>query len=112
MKYKYTLSFFGIGIIIIIFILSNLSYSQAQRNVLFEAFTNACCGPCATYGPILDAYVIAHPSDVVAIKYHTRGPGPDPMYYPDSAQIHYWYHDYYSVLYIPTSIIDGMLTAS
>ena len=86
-------------------------YSQAPRKVLFEGFTNCCCGPCATYGPIMDAFITAHPTDVIAVKYHTRGPGPDPMHWADSAQIRFRYTQYYTILYVPTCKVDGVLQA-
>lgn len=93
----------------LLILLSGITFSQASRKVLFEGFTNCCCGPCATYGPILDAFVANHPSAIVCIKYHTRGPGPDPMHWADSAQIRYRYTQYYSILYVPTCKIDGVI---
>ena len=98
-------------IFILLFIFTNLTFSQAPRKVFFEGFTNCCCGPCATYGPILDAFIANHPDNTVCIKYHTHGPGPDPMFWEDSAQIRIRYTVYYTILYVPTCKIDGILEA-
>jgi hypothetical protein len=87
-------------------------YSQAPRKILFEGFTNCCCGPCATYGPIMDAFIASHPSDIITVKYHTRGPGPDPMHWADSAQIRFRYTQYYLIQYVPTCKVDGILQAN
>ncbi|MFI5144093.1 MAG: T9SS type A sorting domain-containing protein [Ignavibacteria bacterium] len=104
-KYK----FIPTAIFALLIFLSNVTYSQASRKVLFEGFTNCCCGPCATYGPILDAFVASHPSTIVCLKYHTHGPGPDPMFWCDSVAIRYRYTQYYSILYVPTCKIDGVI---
>ena len=97
------------SIILILFILSSITFSQAPRKVLFEGFTNCCCGPCATYGPILDDFIANHPDNSICVKYHTHGPGPDPMFWEDSAQIRIRYTVYYSILYVPTCKVDGVL---
>jgi hypothetical protein len=53
----------------------------AGRNILFEAYTNVSCPPCATNNPYLDSFIAAHFDTIVAIKYHTWWPSQnDPMY--------------------------------
>ena len=91
------------------FIFSNSAFPQASRNVLFEEFTNCCCGPCATYGPIVDAFLESHASNTICVKYHTHGPGPDPMFWEDSAQIRRRYSVYYNIQYVPTCDMDGLI---
>jgi len=105
MSKKYYL--FSALFIAALFIFSNSAFPQASRNILFEEFTNCCCGPCATYGPILDAFLEAHPSNTICVKYHTHGPGPDPMFWEDSAQIRLRYSSYYHIYYVPTCNIDA-----
>ncbi len=92
-----------------LFIFSASAFGQASRNILFEEFTNCCCGPCATYGPIVDAFLESHPSNTICVKYHTHGPGPDPMFWEDSAQIRIRYSVYYNILYVPTCDMDGLI---
>ncbi len=104
-KYK----LFSVIILIFLLLFSGITFSQAPRKILFEGFTNCCCGPCATYGPILDAFIANHPANSICIKYHTHGPGPDPMFWEDSAQIRIRYSVYYTILYVPTCKIDGII---
>lgn len=53
----------------------------AQRYVLLEHFTQASCGPCASYNPGFEKDIIrANPDKVHHIAYHTSWPGKDPMY--------------------------------
>jgi len=80
-----------------------------RRNVLFEAYTNASCGPCALENPSLDAFVAARFDTICAIKYHTSWPGPgDPMYQfniPDNTTR----TNYYSINAVPTLQVDGVI---
>ena len=80
-----------------------------RRNVLFEAYTNASCGPCAQENPSLDAFIAARYDTVCAIKYHTSWPGSgDPMYQfniPDNTTR----TNYYSINAVPTLQIDGVV---
>lgn len=54
--------------------------SQAARFVLFEHFTQASCGPCASQNPGFESTIlIPNPDKVRHIAYHTSWPGTDPM---------------------------------
>ena len=55
-------------------------FSQSQRLVLAEEFTNASCGPCASQNPAFDALLSQNTDKITSIKYHMSWPGPDPMY--------------------------------
>ena len=80
-----------------------------RRNVLFEAYTNASCGPCAANNPYLDAFIVAHFDTLVAIKYHTWWPGSgDPMYQFNISQ-NTWRTNYYSVNAVPDLNVDGTI---
>ena len=48
--------------------------------VIYEHFTNASCGPCATNNPRFQALLLANSSEVTSVKHHTSWPGVDPMY--------------------------------
>ena len=48
--------------------------------VIYEHFTNASCGPCATYNPQFQALLLANNLEATSVKHHTSWPGTDPMY--------------------------------
>lgn len=82
------------------------AYSQSQRLVLLEHFTQASCGPCATYNPQINSMLIANPDKFTAIMIHTSWPGYDPMYNhnPGEAASR---TAFYSVNSVPHSVLDG-----
>lgn len=54
--------------------------SQAAKFVLFEHFTQASCGPCASQNPGFESGILIPNPDIVRhIAYHTSWPGVDPM---------------------------------
>ncbi len=80
--------------------------AQTQRMVLLEHFTQASCGPCATYNPLVKQYFDNTSTPAVAIKYQTSWPGFDPMNLHNPTQI----QDrvtYYGVSGVPDVVIDG-----
>lgn len=81
-------------------------YSQSQRLVLLEHFTQASCGPCAQYNPSIHNLLISNPDKITSINYHTSWPGNDPMYNQNptdpSARV-----TYYGVSSVPHSVLDG-----
>jgi len=81
-------------------------YSQSQRLVLLEHFTQASCGPCATYNPSIHSLLVANPSKVTSIMYHTSWPGYDPMY-NDNTSDNGARTSYYGVTSVPNSVLDG-----
>ncbi len=50
-----------------------------ERLVLFEHFTQASCGPCASQNPAFTSLLAANSASATSIKYHTSWPGVDPM---------------------------------
>ena len=48
--------------------------------VVFEHFTNASCGPCASQNPMFTSLLNNNPYKATSIKYHVSWPGFDPMY--------------------------------
>jgi len=81
-------------------------YSQSQRLVLLEHFTQASCGPCAQYNPSIHNLLVSNPDKITSINYHTSWPGYDPMYNQNptdpSARV-----TYYGVSSVPHSVLDG-----
>jgi hypothetical protein len=55
-------------------------HAQARKIVLFEHFTNASCGPCASQNPIFDQNIRSkNKGNYIHVAYHTVWPGRDPM---------------------------------
>lgn len=86
--------------------IATLGYSQSQRLVLLEEFTQASCGPCASSNPTIHALLVNNPTKITGIYYHTSWPGTDIMYNhnpadPDARV------SYYGVTYVPYSVLDG-----
>lgn len=92
----------------IIFILSMglAGFSQSQRLVLLEEFTQASCGPCASSNPTIHTLLVNNPTKITGIYYHTSWPGTDIMYNqnPDDPNARV---SYYGVTYVPFSVLDG-----
>ena len=95
---------------------SNDSLSQqtvflpgVRRKVLFEAYTNTSCGPCASQNPQLDAFIQSNFDSIVAVKHHTWWPGvSDPMYQANINQNNVRTY-YYGIRAVPTLMVDGTI---
>jgi len=81
-------------------------FSQSQRFVMFEEFTQASCPPCAAQNPAFDALLTANASKCTSIKYHTNWPGVDPMNTQNPADVASRV-SYYQVQWVPYAIMDG-----
>ena len=90
---------------ILLFAVTSL-YSQSQRLVLLEEFTQASCGPCATVNPTIYALLNANPTKITSVWYHTNWPGYDPMNLHNPAEVAARV-GYYGVTYVPWSVLDG-----
>lgn len=82
-------------------------FGQTQRLVLLEHFTQASCGPCATYNPAMQLLLDANPNKVIAIKYQTSWPGYDPMNQHNPTQVASRVSYYPPSFGVPHSQIDG-----
>ncbi|NCA75009.1 MAG: T9SS type A sorting domain-containing protein [Alphaproteobacteria bacterium] len=82
-------------------------FSQSQRFILFEEFTNASCSPCAAQNPGFDALLNANASKCTSIKYHTNWPGTDPMNAQNPADVGTRV-TYYNVNGVPHALMDGV----
>ncbi|MCE1164646.1 MAG: T9SS type A sorting domain-containing protein [Bacteroidetes bacterium] len=87
--------------------LSGQAFSQATRIVLFEEATSCNCGPCGASNPILDAWLLANPTNTNAIKYHPNF-GADPMYLANTTQ-NTERVNYCGINAYPTCNADGLL---
>ena len=77
------------------------SYSQATRLVLFEHFTQASCGPCASQNPPFTALLANNSSKAVKIAYQTSWPGTDPMNAANPSEVS-TRRNYYAVNAVPS----------
>jgi hypothetical protein len=81
-------------------------YSQSQRLVLLEEFTQASCSPCASANPGIYALLNANPDKITSVWYHTSWPGYDPMNLHNPTEVAARV-GYYGVSYVPWSVLDG-----
>ncbi len=86
-----------------------LGFSQSQRFVMFEEFTNASCGPCASQNPAFDALLNSNTSKCTSIKYHANWPGVDPMnaQNPTDAGARVTYYQV-NLVGVPYAVMDGI----
>ncbi|MCF8368238.1 MAG: T9SS type A sorting domain-containing protein [Bacteroidales bacterium] len=87
-------------------IISGFTFGQSQRLVLLEHFTQASCGPCATYNPAINTMLNQNPDKFTAVMYHTSWPGYDPMYNHNTID-NGARTTYYGVNSVPNSVLDG-----
>lgn len=87
-------------------VLSVSAFSQSQRLVLFEEFTQASCGPCASQNPAFNALLTANASKCTSIKYQTSWPGFDPMNLHNPTDVAARV-SYYGVNGVPHAVMDG-----
>lgn len=81
--------------------------AQNERILLFECFTNASCGPCASQNPALDALINNNADRIAAIKYHMNWPGAnDPMYLHNPADNNAR-RSVYNINSVPHTVVDG-----
>lgn len=82
--------------------------AQNERVLLFECFTNASCGPCASQNPALDALINNYGERIAAIKYHMNWPGAnDPMYLHNTVDNNAR-RGVYNINAVPHTVVDGI----
>jgi hypothetical protein len=79
--------------------------------IIYEHFTNASCGPCATNNPQFQALLLANNMDVTSVKHHTSWPGTDPMYSFNPADPTSRVN-YYSVIGVPAVRLGSSLSSN
>lgn len=95
-----------LALLLLLITMGLTSFSQSQRLVMLEHFTQASCGPCAGVNPTIHNILVNNPQTLTCINFHTSWPGYDPMYLhntvdPTSRVT------YYGVNSVPHSVIDG-----
>ena len=84
------------------------AFAQTQRLVLFEEFTQASCGPCASQNPAFNALIAQNETKTITIKYQTSWPGVDPMNIQTASEVATRV-SYYGVTGVPYTRGDGTL---
>lgn len=84
-------------------------WAQPTRLVLFEEFTQASCGPCASQNPAFNTLLGSNTTKAAAIKYQTSWPGVDPMNAANPSEVASRV-TYYSVSGVPWAAMDGVAT--
>jgi len=82
-------------------------WAQPTRMVLFEEFTQASCGPCASQNPAFNTLLGSNTTKAVAIKYQTSWPGVDPMNAANPTDVASRV-TYYGVSGVPWAAMDGV----
>ena len=90
---------------------SFMGFSQSQRTVFIEEFTQASCPPCETTTPALNAVIETNEEKIVQIRYQTSWPGVDPMNADNPTEVQTRV-DYYEVGGVPDVIADGTSTGN
>ena len=85
---------------------ASVLFAQSQRLVLLEHFTQASCGPCATYNPSIHTLLVNNPDKITSISIHTSWPGYDPMYNHNTVD-NAGRTSFYNVTSVPNSVLDG-----
>ncbi|HNV99957.1 MAG TPA: Omp28-related outer membrane protein [Chitinophagales bacterium] len=93
--------------VITLVLLTGTTFGQAKKYPLFEHFTQASCGPCASQNPFFQEVYYANESNVHHVAYHTSWPGYDPMYEFNSSESDAMV-DYYGVTGVPDMIQNGV----
>ena len=88
-------------------LISGTAFAQATRLVLFEEFTQASCGPCASQNPAFNTLLASNTTKAISIKYQTSWPGVDPMNAANPTDVATRV-SYYAVNGVPWSAMDGV----
>lgn len=83
----------------------SVATASVDRKPLFEMFTSSTCSTCPGGNEVLDAVLLANPSETYSlVKYQMDWPGAGDPYYIDECGVR---GDYYSVLGIPNLVTNG-----
>jgi len=94
-------------LITLFLITTALGYSQSQRLVMFEEFTQASCGPCAQQNAVFDPLLLNNLDKATSVRYHTSWPGVDPMWQQNPVDVAARV-TYYNVNAVPFCFMDGV----
>lgn len=93
--------------LLLLLITSNLIvFSQSQRLVMVEHFTQASCGPCVQPNITIHNLMVQHPDKFTIINFHTSWPGVDPMNAHNPQEVAARV-SLYGINYVPQSAVEG-----
>lgn len=84
-----------------------LAFGQSPRKVLVEHFTQASCGPCAYYNPLIAPILERNQSKVCKIAYQVSWPGVDPMNKDNPGEVQTRVN-YYEVQGVPDAFLNAV----
>ncbi len=96
----------SLPLILVCFLFTNLLFSQSQRKVLIEHFTQASCGPCASINPIITPIIERNASKVTKITHQVSWPGVDPMNKDNPGEVQNRVN-YYGVTGVPDVFLNA-----
>ncbi|MBE2219092.1 MAG: T9SS type A sorting domain-containing protein [Ignavibacteria bacterium] len=96
-------------VVIALVALVGITFSQAQKTVLFENWTSSTCGPCASNNPQLKVWIQNNWNALICVSYHVGWPSPgnDPMYLHNPTES-YDRRYYYSINSVPAAKMEGL----
>ncbi|MFN5307419.1 MAG: T9SS type A sorting domain-containing protein [Bacteroidota bacterium] len=91
--------------------IDNINVSAlSQKRILAEEFTNANSAPCAAINQGFNSLLLANTDKIVALKYQTDWPTPDPMHSQNPSEINTRIN-YYNVVAEPVAFLNGSTNA-
>lgn len=94
-------------LLLFVFSIGSIQAQMARKIPMFEHFTQASCGPCATQNPIFEAVRTANIGNINHVAVHTSWPGVDPMYNVNPTEADAMVA-LYGILGVPNMIMDGV----
>jgi hypothetical protein len=88
-------------------VLASGTVLAADRMVVMEHWTNAGCGPCATYYPYIKAFTENHYEQMVVVSYHVWWPWANDPFYLANVSENTARTNFYSVNSVPHIVLDG-----
>jgi len=93
---------------ICLLLISIFGIAQSPRKVLYEHFTQASCGPCASVNPNLHPILERNSDKLVRVTHQVSWPGYDPMNKDNPGEIQARVN-YYGINAVPGSRMNGVL---
>lgn len=97
---------FALALLIAGFAMLSTANADSPRKVLFQHFTGASCGPCASVAPLYYGYIKENLDKIIPLSFHVPIPGYDLMYeqWKDSYDV---VGAYYAIGSAPRLIVAG-----
>ncbi|MEN8224020.1 MAG: T9SS type A sorting domain-containing protein [Bacteroidota bacterium] len=80
-----------------------------QHRPCIEEFTSSTCVPCAGFNEQFDLWASANANEITLVKYQMNWPGSGDPYYTPEGGVR---RDFYNVIGVPTTFLDGKTVAN